>query len=278
MTGNSLINALVDLSVRRADRGETLSMIPANVGKALFARGKPLGSGAFGQTRTTKMARRLVVVKRFHDKRDASHEQRMHARVYKRMAKYPELRARHMTKPIYAEPPYGIQTLVSGTRTQQVKDLHAALIAGSLTPAQWLDVGGQLARFLAALHRVGVVHSDIGAPNLMVVYTKGGDAARLVVIDFGLAASTAKPRKLSRQDIRRMNRESIKKWTSLEYDKFARADIWWTTRKSATASAKSMRFSDEVGLLKTKMEWEARQLPIYEALIRKWPSSSRSAS
>lgn len=60
---------------------------------------------------------------------------------------------------------------------------------GTLGPAEWNSLAGQVASALAAAHAAGLIHRDIKPTNLL--YEANG--ARLWVADFGIAASVREP-------------------------------------------------------------------------------------
>jgi predicted Ser/Thr protein kinase len=57
--------------------------------------------------------------------------------------------------------------------------------AGTLTPAQALDILDPLADALEAVHAAGIVHRDIKPPNVFLA--EGRPEARVVLLDFGIA-------------------------------------------------------------------------------------------
>src|SRR5580658_3815637 len=68
--------------------------------------------------------------------------------------------------------------------------LHALLSDRRLVPAEVAAIGQGLARILAAIHRLGVLHKDINPSNILL----RGETSRPVLIDFDLATTFAEER------------------------------------------------------------------------------------
>ena len=68
--------------------------------------------------------------------------------------------------------------------------LHALLAVRRLVPAEVAAIGQGVARILAAIHRLGVLHKDLNPSNILLQ----GEAIRPVLIDFDLATTFAEER------------------------------------------------------------------------------------
>jgi diguanylate cyclase (GGDEF)-like protein len=68
--------------------------------------------------------------------------------------------------------------------------LHALLADRRLVPAEVAAIGHGVARILAEIHRVGVLHKDLNPSNILLQ----GEAMRPVLIDFDLATTFAEER------------------------------------------------------------------------------------
>jgi len=83
--------------------------------------------------------------------------------------------------------PYLVMTYASGGT------LAERLSAGPLPPAEAMRIAAELARGVAVLHDLGVVHRDLTPSN--VLFTGTGSAERVLVGDLGLAKALAQKKR-----------------------------------------------------------------------------------
>jgi serine/threonine protein kinase len=67
-------------------------------------------------------------------------------------------------------------------------ELSAALAQNKLTSSGKNAIAMQLCQFLVTIHHHGIIHNDLGGPNMMVTYNTNDphEEPRLVIIDWGL--------------------------------------------------------------------------------------------
>lgn len=164
-------------------------VVTPRVATVLRARGNKigdvLGHGKHGEAVRTRMHDHPLVIKTFKSVDAAIEEQVAHIEIYARMRERGV--AGFMTVPIWAHPPYSIQTHAG----KDAKTLRTCINEGALARPQRVAIGQDLATFLFNLHLCGAVHGDLSASNLMVVFDDPA-RPRLKVVDFGLARLSAK--------------------------------------------------------------------------------------
>jgi tRNA A-37 threonylcarbamoyl transferase component Bud32 len=228
-------------------------MVTLEYADALYEGGVPVGEGSQGEARSVTFGLTRFIVKKFNHLIYWQSEQVAYAMVYQRVS---QKMREHMTAPIFAPYPYSLQTMVVrssmevGTLSKMYK---------KLTPGEGEALGMQFAFIIAQLHSNGIVHADLGMPNLMVAQ-KRGIIPHLFLIDFGLAAMTDSPVKLRLMDLKALLNSSYSVDTP-------RWDLYWAfpNRKSKETNRGFLR---EASIMSKLFRWEDNAIFAYRNLMR----------
>ena len=153
-----------------------------------FKKGKPLGKGEFGQTKTIATNRGTLVAKLFQNAKTKKIEEDTHTKVYKRLRQSPNKYCKLLVvRPFKtAHDKISLQRIVRTNENQNlmtVKDYKKKYCRSS----GLCTADNHLRKAATCLHTHGVVHGDFHNENVLLVVDDNKKIIRAVVIDFGLS-------------------------------------------------------------------------------------------
>lgn len=156
-------------------------VFPRGMVEHMYNTGTPLNkSGTTGTVKIGHMGPHMFVIKQFsgtNAKENHWREQDVHLNAYNLLRGAPVI-----TIPWMTPTPFAVQTL-AGSHARNSVTLFTALQKGMLSYTHKISLANQLCDFLVMIHTNGIIHNDLGGPNMMVTFDHRDP--KLVVIDWG---------------------------------------------------------------------------------------------
>lgn len=236
----------------RAPYGQKQGLFSGAQLQRLFDRGDLVGSGTNGAVSRTVIGQHRLIVKRFKKATDHWREQQVHLMVYRRL---PASRRVYVTMPWMTPAPFSVQTMAAGKAPDRTVSLYTALVQNRLSSLDKKVVAEQLLDFLVAIHHHGIIHNDLGGPNMMVTYNTNDqrEPPRLVIIDWGIGWVEDR----HDEDYHPMTRADLQRvrWGGPTNP---RCDYIWglTYAEAATLCASHKLWASDVALIRSQLRWD----------------------